>query len=93
MDDAALRAEDRITGPYRAAIARFHLGEGLTAEIAADGRGGRLRSQSFRSIAWRTSAPSEVVASTLHPQFGAEVVTRCLCVPLAGGFADTTLTY
>jgi uncharacterized heparinase superfamily protein len=93
ITEDTFQVQDVVTGPLRAAIARFHLGEGVVAEMDATGCSGQILSRNGRRVRWRTSTPAEVVESQWHPGFGITIPIRCLRLPLAGGSANTILTY
>ena len=90
----ALAITDTISGSYGKAIARFHLGEGITAESREPAREGVLRTASGRTLRWTTDAPmARVEPSAWHPEFGMTVPTLCLTVPVENGKVRTVFVW
>lgn len=70
MDDGGLRVEDDVSGRVRSAVARFHLGPGVTAEAETDGRIGVLVLPAGQRVRWASSQPLKVVSGAWSPAFG-----------------------
>lgn len=91
LDGRSLRLEDRVSGRFRSAEARFHAHPRLVAQMsgtnqvtltAADGIEVRMTFEPAASV--------EVIASTWHPEFGVTEANSCVVARFAG---DTLRTH
>lgn len=86
FDGAALVVEDRVSGRFGHAEARFHLHPAVTLDAFDGGVTGRLGLGNGRSLAWRVELGDPVIeASTYHPRFGVSKPSRCLVLRLRDG--------
>jgi uncharacterized heparinase superfamily protein len=88
-----LEVLDRIEGAADAAVARFHLGEGVEATVEADGRKGVIVTASGRRIGWQSSSPATMEASEWRPEFGRRVATRQLVIPMTANPLRTAFSW
>jgi uncharacterized heparinase superfamily protein len=93
LDEHSMTVVDRIEGRADAAVAHFHLGEGVDAEVAADGLSGRLVLPSDRMLAWTTTAPARIERSEWRPEFGRHAPTRQLVIELGQDALVTTFRW
>ncbi|HEX4303175.1 MAG TPA: alginate lyase family protein [Rhizomicrobium sp.] len=89
LRDGQLTVTDAIEGRMGIAVARFHLGAGVMAQVNADCRSGSLVLPSGHMVRWATSQPATLAASAWHPEFGRSVPTQQIVVPLGGGPLET----
>ena len=91
LDGRSLRLEDRVSGSFRSAAARFHVHPQLAARmsgtnavtlVAANGAEVRMSFEPAASV--------QVVASTWHPEFGVAEANSCVVARFAG---DTLRTH
>jgi uncharacterized heparinase superfamily protein len=90
LDERSLYVEDRVSGQFHSAEARFHLHPEVGARISgarevmltcADGSGAQMVFENAASV--------EVIPSTWHPGFGVEVANRCVVARFAGNTLRT----
>lgn len=93
LGEDGLTVIDRVESRAGAAVARFHLGEGVVAEAAADGLSGRLVLPSRRVVAWTATAPARIEPSEWRPEFGRRVPTRQLVIGLGSETLVTTFRW
>lgn len=93
LDEGRFEIADAVSGPYRSAIARFHLAPGASLDIEPDGRRGRIATRSGRSLRWTSLSPAAAEPSRWHPEFGLTTETQCLVVRLGDGTSRLTLEW
>ena len=78
LDAQSLAIEDRVTGSFARAQARFHLHPGIAVKTA-DERSLTLSTASGPvTVAFEGSSSVNVEQSTWHPQFGVSIANRCI---------------
>ena len=88
FEGASLVVEDRVSGHFGHAEARFHLHPGVTLETHYGGVTGRLRFWGGRWLAFRVEMGELMIEeSTYHPRFGISDNSRCLVICLRDGFS------
>jgi uncharacterized heparinase superfamily protein len=93
MSDCALSIRDSVTGPYRSAIARFHLSPAVTVTVDQDGRSGSIVTTSGARMAWQASTITRIEPSMWHPEFGKSLSAHCLALPLESGGGEITFSW
>ena len=90
VDNRTVSVADRIIGRgMHNAVARFHLGRGVTPAIEPSRRTGRLSMPSGQSLIWSTSQPARLEDDHWHPEFGQSVPTSVLVVDFNCGSLET----
>ncbi len=94
LGERSLHIEDRVSGPFRTAVAHFHLhpkvgvqvvGERVVELTGADGARARMT--------FVGAAAVEVRPSHWHPEFGLAVANRCVVARFAGSTLATQLEW
>lgn len=93
LSDTELIITDRVTGAYRSAVARFHLGHGISATMYPTGKQGSLRTPSGEAVNWVAHCACNLVPSSWHPEFGKAISTQCIDVPVLQGVAQMVLRW
>jgi uncharacterized heparinase superfamily protein len=89
LDRHGLRIEDRISGRFQHAEARFHLHPAIDAQLRAEGKISlRCGGQELASVAFEQAAAVQVVRGTWHPRFGVTTPNNCI----SAAFAASSLT-
>jgi uncharacterized heparinase superfamily protein len=92
FDDACVTVADSVTpAAGHKALARFHLGPGVTATADASGQEGVLSTPAGRKLRWTATNTAEIVASEWAPEFGRRLPTQTLLAPLEDGFLSVTI--
>ncbi len=82
LDEGRLVVLDKVTSTAsHHCQARFHLGAGVGATIASNGRGGSLRLAGGCSVEWRASERATLVPGNFYSEFGRATANTCLFVP------------
>jgi len=83
LEAGSLLVEDRVSGAFGDAQARFHLHPAVAAEVLEPGAAGRLRLADGHCLDWRAERGTvSVEASTYHPRFGVAEPSQCLVLRL-----------
>ena len=86
FEAASLVVEDRVSGRFGHAEARFHLHPRMTLEALDGGVTGRIGLENGRWLTWRVEMGELVIEeSTYHPRFGISESARCLVLHLRDG--------
>lgn len=86
FDDASLVVEDRVSGLFGHAEARFHLHPGMTLGLLDDRMSGRIGLGDGHLLIWRVEMGElSIEESTYHPRFGIRWSSRCLVLRLRDG--------
>lgn len=86
FDGTSLVVEDRVSGRFGRAEARFHLHPRITPEARADHLTGRLFLDNSRRLTWQVERGGLMIErSTYHPCFGCTESTWCLVLCLHNG--------
>ena len=83
MISGRLTVTDQIEGRCRQAIARFHLGPGVSVQTDADNRSGELATPTGRIVRWTSSQPARIEPSQWRPRFGLRQEIVQIAIPLA----------
>jgi uncharacterized heparinase superfamily protein len=75
------------------AIARFHLGPGVSARLDAGARAGEAVMPGGRIVRFCASEPIRVDTGAWHPEFGTSVATQTLAVPFSNGRLTTVFNW
>ncbi|MFY0610413.1 MAG: alginate lyase family protein [Hyphomicrobiaceae bacterium] len=90
----ALKMVDRILGVrVPDAIARFHLGHGVSSTIEQGSHQGVLTTSSNRSVHWKSSEPVAIDDGNWAREFGCRLPTSTLLAPLRSGRLDFGLEW
>ena len=93
MTGKRLTVTDLIEGRCASAVARFHLGPGVSARADADDRSGDLTTPSGRVVRWTSSQPARIEPSQWRPRFGVRQQIMQLAIPLAAAPLVTEFTW
>lgn len=93
LSERELTVQDHVTGPCKSAVARFHLGPGVTATVEPSGIRGTLRTAGGHLADWHAQAASTIAPSQWNPEFGKTIATHCIDVPLRNGEGLFTLRW
>lgn len=98
LTDGSLDVEDRISGPYRRAEARFHLHPAIQVEdITLESNGevvAVLRLPQDQQVRMKFGVGSvKQEQSTWHPEFGVSVPNTCLVQEFSGPVALTRISW
>ncbi len=86
FEAASLVVEDRVSGRFGHAEARFHLHPRVTLEALDGGVTGRIGLGNGRWLTWRVEMGELAIEeSTYHPRFGISESSRCLVLHLRDG--------
>jgi uncharacterized heparinase superfamily protein len=86
FEDNSLAIEDRVSGRFVHAEARFHLHPRVTLEALDGGVTGRIGLENDRWLLWQVEMGELVIEeSTYHPRFGIDESSRCLVLHLSDG--------
>ncbi len=86
FETASLVVEDRVSGRFGHAEARFHLHPRVTLEALDGGVTGRIGLGNGRWLTWRVEVGELAIEeSTYHPRFGISEPSRCLVLHLRDG--------
>ena len=86
FDDASLVVEDRVSGLFGHAEARFHLHPKVRLEVRDEGVTGRIGLEKGHRLDWQVEMGTLAIEnSTYHPCFGMSELSRCLVLHLQGG--------
>jgi uncharacterized heparinase superfamily protein len=86
FDDAALVVEDRVSGRFGHAEARFHLHPAVILEPETNAVTGRIGLANGRWLSWRVELGDlRIEESTYHPRFGISEPSCCLVLHLRDG--------
>ena len=81
-----LTIEDRVSGGFALARARFHFAPPLMAGMVTFGNTGFCQLRDGHRLHWRVEqGHCSVEASSYHPRFGQRIANRCLVVDLERG--------
>jgi uncharacterized heparinase superfamily protein len=93
MTGSRLTLTDLIEGRCGQAVARFHLGPGVTASPDADNRSGDLTTSAGRVVRWTSSQPARIEPSEWRPRFGVRQQIVQLAIPLTSAPLVTEFTW
>jgi uncharacterized heparinase superfamily protein len=93
MTRGRLTVTDLVEGRCLQAVARFHLGPGVTAQADADHRSGDLTTPAGRIVRWTSTQPARIEPSEWRPQFGVRQTIAQLVIPLAAAPLVTELSW
>jgi len=83
FEAASLVIEDRVSGRFGHAEARFHLHPSVTLETLDNSVTGRIGLRNGRWLRWRVEMGELVIEkSTYHPRFGISEMSHCLVLHL-----------
>ena len=86
FEDASLVVEDRVSGRFGQAEARFHLHPKVSLDIRDDGLTGRCGLEDGHRLDWRVEMGTLAIEeSTYHSRFGISEPSRCLVLRLQAG--------
>jgi uncharacterized heparinase superfamily protein len=78
-----LVVDDRVTGRFKSAVARFHLQSAVRCDLDDTARTGRLVLPGGREVHWRSNVTVRLEPSTYSPRFGVRESTQCIALSLA----------
>ena len=85
--------QDRLSGRFRSAVARYHLHPAVQVEPAGPD-GGRLRLPGGQDVTYRVArGAARIEDSTWHPRFGESIPNRCLAIEFAGDSCAVEISY
>jgi uncharacterized heparinase superfamily protein len=94
FSDRKLEVVDAIASAgVRDAIARFHLGPGVSARLGADGRQGEAVLPRGRIVRFSASEPIRLDTGKWHPEFGKTIGIQTLAVPFTSGCLTTVFNW
>ena len=94
LSESELLVEDRVSGAFTTAEARFHLHPKVQVTIKGDGSHGEFTLPSSQKIAWWAGfGCARLEPSTYHPRFGVSQVNMCLVLRLQEDKAQLRLTW
>jgi uncharacterized heparinase superfamily protein len=86
FEAASLVVEDRVSGRFGHAEARFHLHPGMTFGLLDGGMSGRIDLGNGHLLTWRVEMGElSIEESTYHPRFGISESSHCLALRLRDG--------
>jgi uncharacterized heparinase superfamily protein len=94
LEPHLLRIEDRITGDFQHAEARFHLHPAIEARIGPQGEVILRSADAQLAIMTFTGAPKvEINRGTWHPRFGVAAQNDCISVRFAASSLTSLITW
>jgi uncharacterized heparinase superfamily protein len=84
----SLVVEDRVSGSFETAEARFHIHPDVCLEVSDGGLDAQLGLSSGAHVTWHVEAGAPgIEQTTYHPQFGVNLPTSCLSIQLVNGYS------
>jgi uncharacterized heparinase superfamily protein len=93
LEDRALGVSDIIEGSVDRAVARFHLGQGISATADPRGLSGVLVTPAGRRVNWTSTSPVRIAPSRWRPEFGLRMPTLQFVIELTSSQLEVEFSW